>query len=44
MCCVMLCCAFVCVHASPMFVAKCETGTLSLVYDDTTSRCLLRSY
>ena len=27
-----------------MFVAKCQTGTLSLVCGDATSRCLLRNY
>ena len=44
MCCIPLRCALVCVHASPMFVAKCQTGTLSLVCGDTTSGCLLRNY
>ena len=33
-----------CVHAPPKFVAKCQTGTLSLVCGDTTSGCLLRNY
>ena len=27
-----------------MFVAKCQTGTMSLVCGDTTSGCLLRNY
>ena len=44
MCCTPSRCVLVCVHASPMFVAKCQTGTLSLVCGDTTSGCLLRNY
>ena len=44
MCCTPLRCVLVCVHASPTFVAKCQTGTLSLVCGDTTSGCLLRNY
>ena len=44
MCCIPLRCALVCVHASPMFVAKCQTGTLSLVCGDTILWCLLRNY
>ena len=44
MCCVPLSCAFACVHASPMFLAKCQTGTQTLVCGDTILGCLLRNY